>query len=209
MTEFFPFDVFMALLVTMGPLKVMLVYADLTRELDKPTRRRIALKTVLIAFTVGLVFIGLGKILLDLFHFSTAALSIAAGAILFIVGVGMVLSEGHTKVKTDRDPTEIATYPLALPMMATPIGIVILTTISARFSSETDILLLVAAILAIVMAINLLVLLFESVILKYISPDIINVSERILGLLLAALAVQTILNALQELGLIVLKTGAH
>jgi small neutral amino acid transporter SnatA (MarC family) len=59
------------------------------------------------------------------------------------------------------------------------------------------------------MVINLLVLLFESVILKYISPDVINVSERILGLLLAALAVQTILNALQELGLIILKTGAH
>ena len=209
MSEFFPFDVFMALLVTMGPLKVMLVYADLTRELDKPTRRRIALKTVLIAFIVGLVFIGLGKILLDLFHFSTPALSIAAGAILFIVGVGMVLSEGHTKVETDRDPTEIATYPLAMPMMATPIGIIILTDISARFSNDTETLLLIAAILAVVMLINLLVLLFESVILKYISPDIINVSERILGLLLAALAVQTILNALQELGLIVLKTGAH
>jgi small neutral amino acid transporter SnatA (MarC family) len=56
MTEFFPFDVFMALLVTMGPLKVMLVYAELTRELDKSIRRRIAFKAVLIAFIVGLVF---------------------------------------------------------------------------------------------------------------------------------------------------------
>ena len=89
MTEFFPFDVFMALLVTMGPLKVMLVYADLTRDLDKPTRRRIAFKAILIAFIVGLVFIALGKVLLDLFHFSTQALSIAGGAILFIVGIGM------------------------------------------------------------------------------------------------------------------------
>jgi multiple antibiotic resistance protein len=209
MTEFFPFDVFMALLVTMGPLKVMLVYAELTRDLDKPTRRRIAFKAVLIAFIVGLVFIALGKILLDLFHFSLPALSIAGGAILFVVGIGMVLSQGHTKVETDRDPTAIATYPLAMPMMATPIGIVILTTVSARFSNETETLVLIGAILAVVMVINLLVLLFESVILKYISPDIINVSERILGLLLAALAVQTILNALQELGLIVLKTGVH
>ncbi len=204
MTQFFPFDIFMALLVTMGPLKVMLVYADLTRNMDKATRRRIAIKAVLIAFIVGLVFIGLGKVLLDLFHFSTLALSIAGGAILFVVGIDMVLSEGHTKVDTDRDPTEIATYPLAMPMMATPIGIVILTTVSARFTDDTETLLLMALLLAIVMAINLLVLLTESVILKYISPDIINVAERILGLLLAALAVQTILNALQELGLIVL-----
>ena len=68
MTQFFPFDLFMALLVTMGPLKVMLVYADLTRDLDKQTQRRIAFKAVLIAFIVGLVFIILGKVLLDLFH---------------------------------------------------------------------------------------------------------------------------------------------
>ena len=209
MTEFHPFDIFMALLVTMGPLKVMLVYADLTRDLDKPTRRRIALKAVLIAFIVGLFFIAMGKILLDLFHFSTAALSIAGGVILFIVGVGMVLSEGHKTVETDRDPTEIATYPLAMPMMATPIAIVILTTVSARFSDDTETLLLMAVVLAVVMVINLLVLLFESAILKYISPDMINVAGRILGLLLAAMAVQAILNALQELGLIVLKTGAH
>ena len=209
MTEFFPFDVFMALLVTMGPLKVMLVYAELTRDLDKPTRRRIAFKAVLIAFIVGLVFIALGKVLLDLFHFSTQALSIAGGAILFIVGIGMVISDGHHQVDTDRDPTEIATYPLAMPMMATPIGIVILTTVSARYSNDTETLIIIGILLAIVMVINLVVLLTESVILKYISPDIINVAERILGLLLAALAVQTILNALQELGLIVIKTGAH
>ena len=94
-------------------------------------------------------------------------------------------------------------------MMATPIGIVILTTVSARYNDDTETLVIVAVLLAIVMAINLIVLLTESTILKYISPDIINVAERILGLLLAALAVQTILNALQELGLIVIKTGAH
>lgn len=77
------------------------------------------------------------------------------------------------------------------------------------YNDDTETLVIVAILLAIVMAINLVVLLTESTILKYIGPDIINVSERILGLLLAALAVQTMLNALQELGLIVIKTGAH
>jgi len=210
MFTFFPFDAFMAILVTMGPLKVMLVYAQLTRDLDKGIRRRIAIKAVSIALVVGLVFIVLGKVLLDLFHFSIGALMIAGGAILFIVGVGMVLAkveEEHTVA--DRDPTKIATYPLAMPMMATPVGIVVLTILSAQYSDDTTVLITLAVMLTIVMIINLLVLLFESSILKFISPDIINVAERILGLLLAALAVQTMLNGLVELGLITLKTAGH
>lgn len=211
---FFPLDAFMAILVTMGPLKVMLVYAQLTRELDKPTRQRIAIKAVIIALVVGLVFIVLGKVLLDLFHFSIGALMIAGGAILFIVGIGMVLAKGEEEQEKatdiDRDPTQIATYPLAMPMMATPVGIVVLTTLSARFSNETAVLFSLAVMLIIVMIINLIVLLFESSILKFISPDIINVAERVLGLLLAALAVQTMLNGFVELGLITLKaSGGH
>ena len=135
---------------------------------------------------------------------------IAGGAILFIVGIGMVLAkveEEHTVA--DRHPTKIATYPLAMPMMATPVGIVVLTILSAQYSDDTTVLISLAVMLTIVMIINLLVLLFESSILKFISPDIINVAERILGLLLAALAVQTMLNGLVELGLITLKTAGH
>ena len=207
---FFAFDAFMAILVTMGPLKVMLVYAQLTRDLDKGTRRRIAIKAVSIALVVGLVFIVLGKVLLDLFHFSIGALMIAGGAILFIVGIGMVLAKGEEEqTVADRHPTNIATYPLAMPMMATPVGIVVLTILSAQYSDDTTVLISLAVMLTIVMIINLLVLLFESSILKFISPDIINVAERILGLLLVALAVQTMLNGLVELGLITLKTAGH
>ena len=207
---FFPFDAFMAILVTMGPLKVMLVYAQLTRDLNKGTRRRIAIKAVSIALVVGLVFIVLGKVLLDLFHFSIGALMIAGGAILFIVGIGMVLAKGEEEqTVADRHPTNIATYPLAMPMMATPVGIVVLTILSAQYSDDTTVLISLAVMLTIVMIINLLVLLFESSILKFISPDIINVAERILGLLLTALAVQTMLNGLVELGLITLKTAGH
>jgi multiple antibiotic resistance protein len=194
----------------MGPLKVMLVYAQLTRDLDKDMRRSIAIKAVSIALVVGLLFIVLGKVLLDLFHFSIGALMIAGGAILFIVGIGMVLAkveEEHTAA--DRHPTKIATYPLAMPMMATPVGIVVLTILSAQYSDDAIVLISLAVMLTIVMIINLLVLLFESSILKFISPDTINVAERILGLLLAALAVQTMLNGLVELGLITLKTAGH
>ena len=92
--NFYPIDIFFAILVTMGPLKVVLVYGETTRDLLPGIRRKIAIKAVSVATVVGLLFILMGKILLDIFHFSIAALTIAGGVILFIFAVNMVLSSG-------------------------------------------------------------------------------------------------------------------
>jgi multiple antibiotic resistance protein len=202
--NFFPLDVFFAILITMGPLKVVLVYGEATRNLSPNLRRKIAIKAVGIAAVVGLFFIVLGKFLLDLFHFSIGALTIAGGAILFIFAVNMVLSGGGDADRgaLDKDPTKIAAFPLAMPLMATPIGIVYLTVWSVTFDQADATLLVIALMLLLVMLINLGVLLLEGRMLKHIDPQAFSVAERILGILLAALAVQTILNGLRELGLV-------
>ena len=207
--DFFPLDIFFAILITMGPLKVVLVYGQATRDLSPELRRRIAIKAVGVAVIVGLIFIALGKVLLDMFHFSIGALTVAGGAILFIFAVNMVLSSGSAEDHgaEDKDPTKIAIFPLAMPLMATPIGIVYLTIWSVAFDDAGETLLIIALMLLLVMLINLGVLLFESRILKFIDPQAFSVAERILGILLAALAVQTILNGLQELGLVASQAG--
>ena len=207
--NFFPLDIFFAILITMGPLKVVLVYGTTTRDLPPELRRKIAIKAVSVASIVGLLFIVLGNFLLDLFHFSIAALTIAGGAILFIFAVTMVLSSGDNNDHgaEDKDPTKIAIFPLAMPLIATPIGIVYLTILSVTFDAADEKLILIAVMLLLVMLINLGVLLGESKILKHIDPDAFGVAERILGILLAALAVETIINGLRELGLIAAQTG--
>ena len=206
---FFPLDVFFAILITMGPLKVVLVYGETTRDLSPELRRSIAIKAVGVAAIVGLLFIVLGKFLLDLFHFSIAALTIAGGAILFVFAINMVLSGGGNggQGAEDNDPTKIAIFPLAMPLMATPIGIVYLTVLSVTFDEAEGRLIIIALLLLLVMLINLGVLLGESKILKYIDPDAFGVAERILGILLAALAVQTIINGLRELGVLAAQAG--
>ena len=207
--NFFPLDIFFAILITMGPLKVVLVYGKTTRDLPPEVRRKIALKAVSVATVVGLLFILMGKILLDIFHFSIAALTIAGGAILFIFAINMVLSSGSKEdiSAEEKDPTKIAIFPLAMPLIATPIGIVYLTILSVTFDAAGEKLLLIALMLLIVMLINLGVLLGESKILKYIDPDAFGIAERILGILLAALAVETILNGLRELGILAAQAG--
>ncbi len=207
--NFFPLDIFFGILITMGPLKVVLVYGETTRELSPEWRRRIAVKAVGVAAIVGLLFIVLGKVLLDLFHFSTAALTIAGGAILFIFAINMVLSSGggDNHGAEDKDPTKIAVFPLAMPLMATPIGIVYLTVLSVTFNEVNVMLIIIGLLFLLVMLINLGVLLGESKILKYIPADAFGVAERILGILLAALAVQTIINGLRELGVLAAQAG--
>lgn len=91
---------------------------------------------------------------------------------------------------------KIDVFPLAMPLIATPIGIVYLTIWSVTFDEAEVTLLIIALMMLLVMLINLGVLLLESRILKYIDPQAFGVAERILGILLAALAVQTILNGL-------------
>jgi multiple antibiotic resistance protein len=91
--------------------------------------------------------------------------------------------------------------------MATPIGIVYLIVLSVTFDAADITLFFISLIFLLVMLINLGVLLGESKILRYIDPDAFGVAERILGILLAALAVQSIINGLRELGVIAAQAG--
>jgi len=205
-------DIFFMLLATMGPIKVSIVFAEKTRDLDTAVRRRIAIKAVGVATAIGLLFILAGKYLMDFFHFSIAALSLAGGLILLIFAIRIVLTEGHThhgEPYTDQDALDMAVYPFGVPMMASPVGLVVLTVISANASATGATLMGETAVLLAVMAINMVVLLLEGRIVKLINRGILQVAERILGILLAALAMQMLIIGLQELGLVAIQGAGH
>ena len=205
-------DIFFMLLATMGPIKVSIVFAEKTRDLDTAVRRKIAIKAVGVATAVGLLFILAGNHLMNFFHFSIAALSLAGGLILLIFAIRMVLTEGHAhhaEPYSEHDALDMAVYPFGVPMMASPVGLVVLTVISAN-ASVTDVDLMgTTAVLLAVMAINLTVLLLEGQIVKLIDRGVLQVAERILGILLAALAMQMIIVGLQELGLVAIQGAGH
>ena len=84
-------DIVTILLVTIGPLKALIVYASLTAEADVDFRRQVAIRTVKTAAIVSLVFVLAGEILLRIFHVSLPALKIAGGIILLLFALGMVM----------------------------------------------------------------------------------------------------------------------
>ena len=195
-------EIFTLLFATMGPIKVLVTFAEKTKGLDRAVKRRIAIRAVWVAAIVGLVFIFFGYIFMEVFKFSTVAMSLAGGLILLIYSIKSVLKEpkpGEQKgYATDREAEKMAIYPLAIPLMASPMGLVTLTIISANRGVGSGEIILLTVMLLVIMAINLVSLLSVDFLSKYLSAETLEVANRILALLLAALAMETIINGLDD-----------
>jgi multiple antibiotic resistance protein len=202
-------DIATLLLVTVGPLKALIVFATLTARADAGFRRQVAIRTVTVATIVTLVFVLAGNFFLQVFHISLPALKIAGGIILLLVALDMVMGGSHEdeSEKPKALSPDMAVFPLAMPMMATPQGLVAITVLVAARQSLVDVLVVVVILLA-VMALNLLCLLSADRIIKAIGPAALLVIGKIAGLLLTALAVQLMILGLRDLGLIEALAGA-
>ena len=87
MNPYSPIEIFTLLFATMGPIKVLITFAEKSAGLDSAIKRRIAIKSVTVATVVGLIFIFFGFLLMEVFKFSTTAMSLAGGLILLIYAI--------------------------------------------------------------------------------------------------------------------------
>ena len=197
-------EVFIILFIGMGPTKVLLVYMELTHGLEASVRAQMARRVVTVAGAVALGLFAIGALLQQFLHFSIGALTIAGGLILLLLGLKMVLGSAGSGggEQTQKDPMSLATSPLAIPLMLNPIGIVALITFSSTDLTVEEIVAIVVMIL-IIMVIDYLVLSSADRVAKFLSPATVEVLEKVLGILLAALAVELILLGLADsLGII-------
>ncbi|MCO5189684.1 MAG: hypothetical protein M9928_02300 [Anaerolineae bacterium] len=129
-------DIFIIVFIGMGPIKVLLVFIGATRGADAAVRRRVAQKAVVTAVVVGLLLLVAGSFFKQILHFSTGALTIAGGLILLILALSIVLSKSE-KEEQGATPDEaalmsMAIYPIGIPLLLNPVGIVALTVFSAE-----------------------------------------------------------------------------
>jgi multiple antibiotic resistance protein len=194
-------DLLVIFLITLGPLKSAIVYVTLTADADAGFRRSIAIRTVLTATFVAILFVIAGEFLLDAFHVSIPALKMAGGLILMLFALELVLgSKSQEAPKTDSaESTNIAVYPLAMPLMATPQGLVAIVTLTAAAPGTSELVLMIGLILGI-MAFNFIFFLGAHRILSAIGPAALKVVSSIVGLLLVALAIQLMIWGLTDLG---------
>ena len=202
-----PVEIFIALFIGMGPIKVLLVYIAMTEGMSQEVRRQVARRTVVVAGVVALGLFLVGAILQAILHFSIGSLTIFGGLILLILALTMVMGSQKPSGSEhgDPDPMSIAVSPLGIPLTLNPVGIVILVVASVDVQNLGTAAVIIAMILAIAL-IDLGVLYSADRFAKYLSHATVELLERVLGILLGALAVELIVTGLAALGII--GTGA-
>jgi multiple antibiotic resistance protein len=199
-------DIFLFLLIGIGPKIALVPFVELTAGMDAKTKARVLRKMLVTAGTVAILLLVLGGLLARLLHFSTGALSVAGGLILVIIAIGMVRgptgSGAEQREAADaRDPMEMAVFPLAVPYLLNPAGIVVLVTASADAASVGHIAV-VLALVALVLGLDVGVFRWANRVSDHLDQSRMLITEKVFGFLLAALAVQLILNGLDAVGVI-------
>jgi multiple antibiotic resistance protein len=195
-------DTFLVLLIGIGPKLALVPFLGITASLDPAMKRRVQRKMLVTAATVAVALIVLGELLRTLLHFTIGSLSIAGGVILLVLAVWMVLGQGgggHDT--TGKDPLQLAQYPLAVPYLLNPVGIVGLVTISAEAESIA-VLAVAVGILAVVLLIDIAVFRWANQVSAKLDENRMLVTEKVFGFLIAAIAVQLILDGLASAGVI-------
>ena len=187
------------LFVVIDPIGLVPIFIAITQKEPTVSRRRIAAFGVGISTLILLAFLVMGQVLLEALEISLPAFRTAGGILLLIVGLQMVLQESSVH-SASTDPTssiDLAVFPLATPLIAGPGGImsVVLLTDNTKFG-VMDQLLTSLALLS-VLLITFIALLSAEYIQKGLGRTGVNVITRILGLLLAALAMETILAGIK------------
>ena len=192
-----------SLIVVIGPWKAAIVFAERTDGMPLDTRRMVAMATVAMATVIALVFVLAGAPIIDFFHIGEAAFLIAAGLLVLVFAIRMVITEeqhepaeAHADVD-GRTPWRLAAYPLSVPMLVTPPAFAVLVALSVFIEAEGEALIPAVAAVLTVMVIDLLVFLAEAQWSRLVPIEIWSVAGRVLGVLLAGFAMAIIIEGLQ------------
>ena len=199
-------NAFVTILVTVDPAGLAPLFLALTAGMNRSERNQVATRASVIGFGVLALFAVAGTLILSVFGITLPAFRVAGGVLLFVIAFEMIFErrqERHEKsaaqAVTKDDIHNIAAFPLAIPLIAGPGAISAIVLLSAgTFSAPSALALLVAIIFACVAATYIVFVLADRVdgILGETGRSILT---RLLGVLLAALAVQFIADGVRAL----------
>lgn len=196
---------FVTLLVVIDPVGSIPVFLFAVQHVPQRLHRRFALRAVLIATLVLLLFLVAGQLLLETLGLRLGSFQIAGGVILFVFAMTMIFGDSKPAreiEEAERDHLAGAVFPLAMPSIASPgamLAIVILTDNHTESVTEQ---ILTAGLLVVVMVLTAALLLMASFVYRFIGNTGASVISRIMGIVLATIAVDSILGGLDSLGVL-------
>ncbi|MDX1350451.1 MAG: MarC family protein [Putridiphycobacter sp.] len=187
------------LIAVIDPLGTVPVYLEATKHFDKKHKRKIAINASITAFFVLLFFIVVGQIILEGMEITLEAFQISGGVILFLFAYKMIFGEGKptSEKQMIKDYKHVTVFPVAVPSIASPGAIlaVVLLTDNHVFSIVHQ--LITTVLIFVVIVITCLLLLASTGIQKRIGESGILIISKIMGLILASYAAQSILGGIK------------
>jgi len=191
-------------LVIIDPPGCAPIFASLTRGGTPAHRRAMAIRSSLIAWAILMFFAVLGKPLLQALGISLASFRIAGGIMLFFIAIDMVF-ERRTERREKRaeeiegtpEADDISVFPMAMPMISGPGSIASAMLWVSRAETWQNIIVVLAAITTVIL-ITMVTLLAAGPIMRLIGDKVEAAITRILGVILAALAAQFVVDGLKQ-----------
>jgi multiple antibiotic resistance protein len=200
---------FITLFIVIDPIGVAPVFVGLTARGNVAYRTRMAWRGVLLAAAILYAFALGGSPLLAALGVSLAAFRIAGGLLLFLLAVDMILvrpsglrSATGEEQREAMDFEDISVFPLAIPLIAGPGALTSLVLLMGRAGGDPVRIAWLLGNLAAVLVCTLLGLLFAVRLTAWLGMTGTNVVARVLGIVLAALAVQYVLDGIEAAGLL-------
>jgi multiple antibiotic resistance protein len=186
------------LLVVVDPPGVVPIFVALTR--DEPERRRAILtRAILIAFGVALFFLIAGRAVLSYLGVTVHAFSISGGILLFVTAMPMLFGQRgglQAPEPRERGGEDISVFPLAMPLLSGPGTIATILLLTSQAGTDVRKLGAIGVAIAIVFIVSFISLYLGSRLMRLLGEGGVHIATRVMGIVLAALAVQYVLNGI-------------
>jgi MarC family membrane protein len=181
------------LVLVTDPIGNIPLFVSLLRQVDPKRRVRVIVRECAIALAVLLIFAPFGSSLLELFGLSDRSLNLAGGVILFLIALRMIF-HGPEGIFGEAPSGEPFIVPLAIPSIAGPAAIATVVLLVSRAPQRLTEWLLAVTV---AIAVSLVVLVFAERISRWLSERVLAAFERLMGLLLTAIAVEMLLRGIE------------
>ncbi len=186
---------FILLLLVLDPLGSLPIFIPLMRAVPKPRRTRVAVREVGIAFCVLFAFMFFGENFLRVMHLSERSLEVAGGVILMIIATRMIFGGGNDAAYGVEPGREPLIFPLAVPLLAGPSA---MATVLLLASRQPERIAEWIGALSAALFVSFLTLLLADRIRKLLGDSVVAAIEKLMGLVLTAIAVEMVLAGLKR-----------
>jgi len=188
---------FLKMFFIMTPFFVLSVFLTVTHDATSEQRKSLAIKVTLSVIIMSLVLVFFGQHIFNIFGITLDAFRIGAGALLFLSAVDLIKGNKDSGKVGDKDISQLAVVPLAIPVTIGPGTIGILLVMGATFDNTSSMVMGSLALISAVLVIGLM-LYSSSIIEKIIGKQGLLVISKITGLFLAALSAQIIFTGIKN-----------